>query len=97
MASDFLSIAIEGMLDADLQRNNTGNVKVDNCDDLTNPIPQWARSPSLQSYLFCWLITPSFMASDFLTIVIEDLKLWFQSYTSTIGTYTYSYSWLLQL
>ena len=51
MAVNFLTFAIDGLVDADSRRANAGDVKkINKRDDLM--ISHHARSPSLHSYLF---------------------------------------------
>ena len=51
MAVNFLTFAIDGLVDADSHRTNVGDVKkINKRNDYT--ISQQARSPSLHSYLF---------------------------------------------
>ena len=67
MAVNFLTIAIDGQFDADSRRANAGDVKkINKRDDIM--ISQQGGSPSLHSYLFYWLNSPSLMANNFLTI-----------------------------
>ncbi len=67
MAVNFLTIAIDGQFDADSRRANAGDVKkINKRDDLM--ISHHARSPSLHSYLFYCLNSPSLMANNCLTI-----------------------------
>ena len=72
MADNFLTIAIDGLVDADLQRANAGDVKKINKRD-DQPISHQAQSPSLHSYLFKSKNPPSLMAGNFFTIVINGL------------------------
>ena len=70
MAGNFLTIVIDGLFDADLQRANAGDVKKINKRD-DQLISHQAHSPSLHSYLFDSKNSPSLMANNFLTIAID--------------------------
>ena len=72
MANNFLTIDFQVVNDADSRRANAGDVKKFNKrDDQT--ISQQARSPSLHSYLFYSVNSPSLMAVNYLTIAIDGL------------------------
>ena len=67
MAYNILTLIIYGLFDADSRRANAGDVKeINKRDDKT--ISHQAHSPSLHSYLFYWLNSPSLMANNFLAI-----------------------------